>query len=253
MVKYNLLNTEAFLADAFTERGLNWIGGIIAFSALVATASVLLVFQMGQPRIWMSMSRDGLLPKKFAELHPKYKTPAFSTFLTGLIVSVPSMFLDSALVTDLCSIGTLFAFILVCGGILLLQNRTDLPEPKFKVPYLNGQFIVPIALLCVFAYLFLSQSPEIHRWVSSTFSFGNGFSDWKHNIPTWAFFILAIYIAIYSFLRKYSLIPVLGLLSCSYLLSTLGYTNWVRFVVWLLIGLVIYFAYGYWNSKLGRK
>lgn len=253
MVKYNLLNNEAFLANAFTERGLNWIGGIIAFSALIATASVLLVFQMGQPRIWMSMSRDGLLPKKFAELHPKYKTPAFSTILTGFIVAVPSLFLDSALVTDLCSIGTLFAFILVCAGILLLQNRKDLPEPKFKVPYLNGQFIIPIVFVGMMAYLFLSKDADIEKWTNTTFSFGNGFEDWKHNIPTWAFFLLCAFISVYTFLRKYSLIPVLGLLSCSYLLSTLGYTNWIRFLVWLLIGLLIYLVYGFWNSKLGKK
>lgn len=253
MVKYDLLNNEAFLANAFTARGLNWIGGMIAFSALIATASVLLVFQMGQPRIWMSMSRDGLLPKKFAEIHPKFKTPAFSTLLTGFIVAVPSMFLDSALVTDLCSIGTLFAFILVCGGILLLQNRTDLPEPKFKVPYLNGQLIVPVVFAGTIAYLFLSQNADIQGYVSKTFSFEGGFEKWQHNIPTWTFFAFCAYISAYTFLRKYSLIPVLGLLSCSYLLSTLGFPNWMRFIIWLFVGLVIYFVYGYWHSKLGRE
>lgn len=249
MVKYNKLNNEAFLANAFAEIGQNWIAGLIAFSALVATASVLLVFQMGQPRIWMSMSRDGLLPKKFSELHPRYKTPAFSTILTGLLVGVPSLFLDSALVTDLCSIGTLFAFILVCGGILIIQQRKDLPEPKFKVPYVNSKWIMPLFFA---GTIFMMLFSTLNQWASGIFSLEGGFEEWKHNIPTWAFFVLFLWITAQAFLKKYSLIPVLGLLSCSYLLSTLGYTNWLRFLVWLIAGLVIYFAYGYKNSKMNK-
>jgi amino acid transporter len=77
-------------------------------------ASVLLVFQMGQPRIWMSMSRDGLLPKRFSRIHPKYKTPSYATVVTGFVVAIPALFLNLTMVTDLCSIGTLFAFVLVC-------------------------------------------------------------------------------------------------------------------------------------------
>ncbi|MBX7243704.1 MAG: amino acid permease [Bacteroidia bacterium] len=249
MVKYDKLNNEAFLANAFTEIGQNWIAGLIAFSALVATASVLLVFQMGQPRIWMSMSRDGLLPKKFAELHPKYKTPAFSTILTGLLVGVPSLFLDSAFVTDLCSIGTLFAFILVCGGILIIQQRKDLPEPKFKVPYLNSKWIMPVFFA---GTIFMMIFSDLNVWAGSVFSLEGGFETWKHNVPTWAFFVLFLWISVQSFLKNYSLIPVLGLLSCSYLLSTLGFTNWVRFLVWLLAGLLVYFLYGYKNSKMHK-
>lgn len=251
MVKYDKLNNEAFLANAFTQIGMNWIGGVIAFSALIATASVLLVFQLGQPRIWMSMSRDGLLPPKFAKLHPKYKTPSFSTILTGFIVAVPAMFLDSAFVTDLCSIGTLFAFILVCGGILILQQRTDLPEPKFKIPFVGGKWIIPAFFLGTMILLFTNAS--IAEWTGQIFSFSGGFSTWKHNIPTWAFFLLFAWIAVQTFLKNFSLIPVLGLLSCSYLLSTLGFTNWFRFLIWLIIGLIVYFLYGYKNSKLNKE
>ena len=98
------------------------MAGIVAVSAVVAIASVLLVFQIGQPRIWMSMSRDGLLPKRFAKVHPRFKTPSFSTIITGVIVCTGTLFLNIDMVTDLCSIGTLFAFMLVSAGVLKLHG-----------------------------------------------------------------------------------------------------------------------------------
>ncbi len=252
MVHYSKLNTEAFLAAAFKERGLNWVGGLIAFSALIATASVLLVFTIGQPRIWMSMSRDGLLPQKFSQVHPKYKTPGFATLMTGLLVGIPVLFLDANLVVDMCSIGTLFAFILVCGGVIILQERdkqnaTDnhLATPKFKTPYINGQFIVPV-LLIIGLVLFFKDPAN----VESTFPFDKGFSEWKHQIPFWIFIFVSIYMAVKTFIKKWSLIPVLGFLSCSMLVSTLGVVNWMRFLIWMAIGFVIYFSYGIKHSKL---
>ncbi|MEZ5026639.1 MAG: amino acid permease [Chitinophagales bacterium] len=253
MVHYTQLNSEAFLADAFKKVGLNWIGGLIAFSALIATASVMLVFQIGQPRIWMSMSRDGLLPKKFSNIHPKYRTPSFATIITGIIIGIPSLFLDSALVTDMCSIGTLFAFILVCGGIIILQQRDkgqikQEHNPTFKTPYINGKYIVPI-LLILGLYFFFKSSQNI----SDTFPFEQGFEVWKHQIPFWLFLLLAIYVSIKTYLNNWSLIPVLGFLSCSYLVSTLGIINWIRFLVWMLIGLLIYFFYGIKKSNLSLK
>ena len=149
MVHYTKLNVGDPLAMVFDERGLKFIGGIVAISAIIATASVLLVFQLGQPRIWMSMSRDGLLPKIFSRIHPKYGTPSFSTILTGVVVAVPALFLNLNEVLSLTSIGTLFAFVMVCGGILVLQQRKDRPESKFKVPYVNAQFIYPALLIAV--------------------------------------------------------------------------------------------------------
>src|SRR6478672_12609534 len=124
MVPFSSLNVNDPLSYVFEAVGERWISCIVAISAVVATTSVLLVFQLGQPRIWMSMSRDGLLPPKFAALHHKYKTPYFSTIITGLIVAIPSLFMQSALMTDLTSIGTLFAFVLVSGGVLMLPQIT---------------------------------------------------------------------------------------------------------------------------------
>lgn len=255
MIHYTKIDfNEAFLASAFQARGLNWIGGLIAFSALIATASVMLVFQIGQPRIWMSMSRDGLLPKKFSEVHPKFKTPAFATIVTGFLVGIPSLFLDSELVMDMCSIGTLVAFILVCGGVIILQEKDKkhaldniIANPKFKTPYINGQFIIPVLVLVVLILFF--KNPENREAV---FPFDKGFGEWKHQMPFWAFLIAAIYISIQTFLKKWSIIPVLGFLSCSYLVSTLGIINWIRFLAWMSIGFIIYFSYGIRKSKLNK-
>lgn len=132
MVNYKELNVGDPLAYVFDQLNLRWLSGVIAVSAVVAMASVLLVFQMGQPRIWMSMSRDGLLPKKFSKVHPKYKSPSFATIVTGFVVAVPALFMNLTMVTDLCSIGTLFAFCLVCAGVLVLQDK-DVPDRKSVV------------------------------------------------------------------------------------------------------------------------
>lgn len=147
MVHYSELNVGDPLAYVFEKLDLKWMSGIIAVSAVVAMASVLLVFQMGQPRIWMSMSRDGLLPKRFSKIHPKFKTPSFSTIVVGFVVAVPALFMNLTMVTDLCSIGTLFAFVVVCGGVLILQNKTDIPRGKFKTPYINGKWIMPVLVV----------------------------------------------------------------------------------------------------------
>ena len=115
MVSYKELAVGDPLAFVFSKINLNWISGIIAVSAIFAMASVLLVFQLGQPRIWMSMSRDGLLPKAFSNIHPKFKTPSFATIITGFLVAIPALFLNLTTVTNLCSIGTLFACCCGCG------------------------------------------------------------------------------------------------------------------------------------------
>jgi len=255
MVHYSKLNTPDFLANAFNERGLNFLGGIIALSAIVATTSVLLVFQIGQPRIWMSMSRDGLLPPRFSRLHPKFHTPSFATIITGLVVGIPALFLDSEIATALCSIGTLFAFVLVCGGILILP-RAEKGNGKFTLPYINGKYIIP-ALLIVAVGVTQWLLPHFFNNFFFNYSDGDPTHTTMHvfmeKIPYFAFTLLVLAIAIVGYIKNFSLIPVLGLMSCFYLMTELGTTNWLRFIIWLVIGLVIYFSYGIKKSKLAKE
>ena len=238
VVNYTTLNVGDPLAMIFEAKGLKWIAGIVAVSAVIATASVLLVFQMGQPRIWMSMSRDGLLPKIFSRIHPRYGTPSFSTILTGFVVAIPALFLNLDVVISLTSIGTLFAFVLVCGGILVLHQLPNKPESKFKVPYVNGKYIVPPIFIMALIIIGI-QFPGYYASLLNMEGF-----------PMVLFFIVAFLISIFTFLRNFSLIPVLGLLSCFYLMAQESHTNWWRFLIWLGIGLIVYFMYGYRKSKL---
>ncbi len=257
MTSYQNLNVGDPLAYVFSimnSKWANWIAGIISVSAVIATASVLLVFQLGQPRIWMSMSRDGLLPPVFAKIHPKYKTPSFSTILTGLIVGIPALFMNLSVVVDLTSVGTLFAFVLVCGGILRLQNDPHRLESKFKTPYVNGKVIVPL-LFVLSAVLFAGYYPG---GLKAAFSFANeqGVVNWdsiRGRVPFWLFGVTFFITAILSFVRNYSLIPVLGFLCCAYLLSESGVTNWERFLIWLVIGLLVYWLYGRNHSRLRKE
>ena len=244
MVNYQDLRVGDPLAYVFEKVGLTNISYVISISAVIATASVLLIFQMGQPRIWMSMSRDGLLPKAFSYVHPKYKTPTFSTIVTGIVVAVPALFMNLTEVTDLTSIGTLFAFVLVCGGVLVMPKEEPERKSRFRIPYINSKYIIPTLLLAI-TIAFWSK-------ITGLFSYSGDWHTYKDNLPYFLFMILAIAIAILSFLKNLSLIPVMGLLSCFYLMTELGYTNWLRFLIWLGIGLIIYFSYSYRNSKLNK-
>ena len=122
------------LARALEGAGLPWVQLVLSLGAVVSMAAVLLVFQLGQPRIFFAMSRDGLLPKGFAKLHPRYGTPHVTTIVTGLLVALGAAFLDDDATYDLTNIGTLFAFLIVCVGVLILRvKRPDAPRP-FRVP-----------------------------------------------------------------------------------------------------------------------
>jgi APA family basic amino acid/polyamine antiporter len=317
MVNYADLNVGDPLAFVFDKLNLKWMSGIIAVSAVVAMASVLLVFQMGQPRIWMSMSRDGLLPKRFSKVHPKFKTPSYATIVTGFVVAVPALFLNLTMVTDLCSIGTLFAFVLVCAGVLVLQNQPDIPRGKFKTPYINSKYIVPVLLLAglSFAFTYNNQatmafltnekqvnSPEdivtsldqiqtkvVYEFlifknekdavnsdleailsqynadeatyknvvdslpIDENLKYQSGFNLFKHKIPMWIFLIVLIGLTVWAFRQNLSLIPLLGLISCLYMMAELSVWNWIYFSCWLLIGLVIYFGFSRKNSKLNKS
>jgi len=254
MVKYTHLNVGdplSYVFSAMNSKYANIIAGVIAVSAVIATASVLLVFQLGQPRIWMSMSRDGLLPPIFARIHPKYKTPSFSTILTGFLVGIPAMFLNLSVVVDLTSVGTLFAFVLVCGGILKLQNDKNRLESKFKTPYVNGQWIVPILFITAVVLFYMFYPGGFTGYFNFKDKAGNMTWDViRQKVPFFLFGAVFIITTILTVIKKYSLIPVLGFLCCTYLLSESGTTNWERFLIWLVIGLVIYFLYGYKHSKL---
>ena len=316
MISYKELDVADPLAHVFEKLNLRWMAGVVAVSAVVAIASVLLVFQLGQPRIWMSMSRDGLLPKRFAKVHPKFKTPSFSTIITGVIVCTGTLFLNIDMVTDLCSIGTLFAFVLVCAGVLKLNMDPNRPASKFKTPYINSKYVfsfllilagvlsfqynqkgtmdfitnapklqqvgnlitsltadeietVKTTILSVDEAKFLEKNKDIEAYldglddtsyekmitqlpIDNQKKHESGFSLFKHKIPTWIFILTVIALAMFAFKNNASLIPLLGLTSCLYMMSELGYKNWLYFFVWLAVGLLIYFGFSYKNSRLNK-
>ncbi|MBL0740303.1 amino acid permease [Chryseolinea lacunae] len=244
MVNYSEFDSVADpLAYVFEKINQGKIGFFISVSAVVAATSVLLVFQIGQPRIWMSMSRDGLMPRRFGKIHPKYQTPGFSTVMTGIIVAIPSLFVESALMTDLTSIGTLFAFAIVCGGVLVLPKREKTAEKRFNLPYINGQWIVPV-LFIVFLYGFRERFMD---------SLTNLSHESHQEILFLVFILVTLVVTVFSFLKKLSLIPILGLLCCCYLMIEIPTRSWAVFFGWMAFGLVIYFSYGYWKSKLATK
>jgi APA family basic amino acid/polyamine antiporter len=243
MVNYAELRVGDPLAFVFGKiPGMEWLSVVIAISAVIAMASVMLVFQLGQPRIWMSMSRDGLLPSAFAKVHPKYKTPGFSTIVTGLMVAIPIFFVDMDMVTDMCSAGTLFAFCLVCAGVLKLRMDPHAPPSKFRTPFISGRFIIPLLFLVFIGYLLMND--ENHCFSASSVN------ELLVNFPTYAFLLGFAIFTVLAFRFRFSLIPSLGFLCCFYMLSQLGHMNWLYFGAWLLAGLVIYFVYGRSHSNL---
>lgn len=251
MVSYNLLGVSDPLAEIFAIKGIKWMLFIVSIAAVVAMTSVLLVFQMGQPRIWMTMSRDGLMPKKFASIHPKYKTPGFATIVTGLVVGLPIFFTDENFVLDFTSIGTLFAFVLVCGGVLMLSPHSEVEaeqtKGKFRIPYINSKYIFPL--------LVLVSGVVIYKYVPGFFAEACDYSGEKcaTSIPMTIFILLCLVMSVLAFLKNLSLIPLLGLISCCYLLTGMAASNWMWFGAWLVIGLVFYFCYGYKKSKLANQ
>jgi len=120
----------------------SWMVGVVAFGSVVAHTAVLLVFQLGQPRIFFAMARDGLLPKAFAKVHPKFRTPHVTTILTGVFVGVTAMFTSLDEMVNLTNIGTLFAFILICLGIIILRYKDPDRERPFRVPF--GPLLLPV-------------------------------------------------------------------------------------------------------------
>ena len=235
MVNYKELGVSDPLAYVFQKVGLDFVAGVISVSAVVAITSALLVYQLGQPRIWMTMSRDGLLWKRFSTIHPKYKTPSFATIVTGFLVAIPSLFMDLKFFVDLTSVGTFFAFIMVCAGVLFLDAKGLTAQAKFKVPYINGKYIIGVVLLAVFAYVVMSTD----------------FLETLGNKPLLiVFWLVWLVLAVQGFRYNFSLLPVIGVLTNLYLMTELGASNWQIFGIWLVLGLIVYFSYGYRKSKL---
>jgi basic amino acid/polyamine antiporter, APA family len=244
MVKYSEFNNVADpLAYVFEKIHMQKIGFIVSVGAVIAATSALLVYQLGQPRIWMSMSRDGLLPKQFSRIHPKFLTPSFATVVTGFAVAIPALFIDIGFVTDLTSIGTLFAFILVCVGVLQLPRREKAPGDKtFHLPYINGKWILP-ALMIVFVYGYRD------RITNAIMTFSDSATQFMFLI----FLIIAVGVTVMAFAKNLSLIPLLGMLFCFYLMIEIPPKSWLVFFGWMSIGLLIYFAYGRTKSKLAQN
>lgn len=237
------------LAFIFEKSNANiaWMELVVSLGAIIAITTVLLVFQMGQPRIWYAMSRDGLMPKKFMEIHPKHKTPAFATILTGIVVGVPILFTDKSFILDFTSIGTIFAFVLVCGGVLLLPSKEKL-KGRFHLPYINAKIIFPVIFLGGLLFFYWWQPEFFHTLM-----------DWDHEtagefrISMFFFIVINLGLCVLAFVKNLSLIPLMGLSSCLYLLTGMSHNNWFWFLVWFAIGLVIYFSYGFKNSKLRKN
>jgi len=186
MIPWNQLHTAEPLSVAMRVVHKDWAAGVVAFGSVVAHTAVLLVFQLGQSRIFYSMARDGLLPETFARVHPRFRTPHVATIITGIFVAGASAIASLEEMADLCNIGTLSAFALVCAGVIVLRYRDPLRHRPFRTP------LVPV-------------------------------------------------------------IPVLGIFSCLYLTLGLPITAWIRFGVWLLVGLAFYRAYSFTHSKLARS
>lgn len=235
------------LAYMFSSIGLHGVSGIVAVSAVIALTSALLVYQLGQPRIWMVMARDGLLPKRFANISKKYHTPSFSTVMTGFLVGIPALFANLEEVINLSSIGTLFAFLLVCGGVLILDlDPENQKKSKFKIPYINASFWVLGSLL--FSLIFF--------WPANFSDYFQAHFSGDHRLDSWImslFFLLWFILGIFSISYKLSLIPVLGVLINLYLMTQMGAENWERFFIWCGIGFLIYFGYSRSNSKLNKS
>ena len=186
IVPYTELKGSDPLARAFEVRGVAWMHFILALGAVVSMTAVLLVFQLGQPRILFSMSRDGLLPPWFRKVHPVHHTPHVTTILTGVVVALGATFLDDDETYDLTNIGTLFAFLVVCLGVLALRLKDPLRPRPFRVP------------------------------------------------AVW-------------------LVAPAGAAACIYVMTGLPRSAWIRFGVWMVVGLLLYFVYGFWHSRLTAR
>ncbi|MBU3156189.1 amino acid permease [Clostridium estertheticum] len=186
MVPYKEIIENNAVPGALARFGINWGAALVGTGAVIGMISTLLVMLYGQIRVFMVMSRDGLLPKVFSKVHPIHKTPTLCTIITGSIAGVMAGFLPLDEIIKLCNIGTLFAFVLVSIGVIVLRKTMPNIERKFRCPW------VPV-------------------------------------------------------------LPIISALACVYLMSALPLVTWIRFIIWLLIGIVIYFLYSRHHSILQNE
>lgn len=187
MVPYKEINIDAPVVDAFKRAGLVWMQYLVAAGAMTGITSVLLVMMLSQPRVMLALARDGLVPKGFfGDIHPKFRTPWKSTILTGVFVAAMAGFIPLSILAEMTSIGTLFAFVIVCGAVLVMRKTNPDADRPFKAP------LVP-------------------------------------------------------------LIPILGILTCLLLMFSLPAENWYRLIIWLAVGLIIYFLYGRRHSVMAKQ
>ncbi|MDT7605117.1 MAG: basic amino acid/polyamine antiporter, family [Acidobacteriota bacterium] len=184
MVPYKEINIDAPVVDAFKRAGLTWMQYLVAAGAMTGITSVLLVMMLSQPRVMLALARDGLVPRGFfGDIHPKFRTPWKSTILTGLFVAAMAGFIPLSILAEMTSIGTLFAFVIVCGAVLVMRRTNPNAKRPFRAPF----------------------------------------------VP---------------------LVPILGIATCLLLMFSLPAENWYRLIIWLGVGLVIYFAYGRRHSVM---
>jgi APA family basic amino acid/polyamine antiporter len=187
MVPTKDIDINAPVVEAFKRVGLTWMQYLVAFGAMTGITSVLLVMMLSQPRVMLALARDGLVPKGFfGDIHPKFRTPWKSTILTGLFVASMAGFIPLSILAEMTSIGTLFAFVIVCGAVLVMRRTNPNANRPFRAPF----------------------------------------------VP---------------------LVPILGILTCLLLMFSLPYENWVRLIIWLVIGLFIYFLYGRRHSVMSHE
>src|SRR3989442_4312214 len=186
VVPYNKIDINAPVVEAFKRAGLTWMQYLVAFGAMTGITSVLLVMMLSQPRVMLALGRDGLVPNSFfGAVHPKLRRPWKSTILTGLFVASMAGFIPLSILDEMTSIGTLFAFVIVCGAVMVMRRTNPDANRPFRAPF----------------------------------------------VP---------------------LVPILGIATCLLLMFSLPAENWYRLIIWLAVGLVIYFAYGRRHSVMSR-
>src|SRR5918993_269538 len=183
---YNELDPEAPMASVFADIGQSWAAGLVSIGAICGLTSVIMILMLGQSRVAFAMSRDNLLPRYFARAHPRFRTPYRITILTGVVVAIMAAFIDLSRLAELVNIGTLFAFVLVSIGVIVLRRTQPNLRRAFRTP------LVPV-------------------------------------------------------------VPILAVLASLYLMVSLPVGTWWRFVIWMVLGIVVYFAYSRSHSRLGRS